>query len=83
MPCAKCGQGTGKQCCLCQNNKGQFKWGTIRVICRRCKDKQEATMIEYEKQVIRTRTLLAGHNFEWRDYEKWKKYWCAQNVNIG
>lgn len=83
MGCAKCGGGgTGKRCCLCSLEKAEnkYKWGATRIVCRKCKEKMEREMKENENFAIRTRTLLAGKNFEWKDLEKWKKYWYVQSV---
>ena len=83
MGCAKCGGGrTGKKCCLCSKDKAleKFKWGTSRLICRRCKDRMEKQMIEQEIMILRTRTLLSGKDFNVKDLKKWKKYWYAKSV---
>lgn len=82
MGCSKCGGGnkSAKKCCLCGKPKGQFLWGNQRKICRKCKKKMEAEMIENENMAIRTRTLLAGKDFNWKELEKWKKYWYAKSV---
>lgn len=80
MGCAKCGGSSGDSCCLCQRGSGVYKWGANKKICTNCKNKQTQDMQENERMAIRTRTLLAGFDFSWKDLRKWKKHWCAKSV---
>ena len=60
-----CGQGASSRCSLCsQGSKKWFPWGRKRKICWRCKEKQEALILEREKLNKRARTLLDGKEFK-------------------
>jgi len=84
MGCARCGGGKrrSQRCCLCGSTSymKKYKWGNKRIICSKCKKKQQELMIENENMAIRTRTLLAGKDFSWQELEKWKKHWYAKSV---
>lgn len=61
MSCSKCGGKGGKRCCLCNHISNKFYcWGVKRMICWRCKEKQELLIAEREKRNEKVKKLLAG-----------------------
>jgi hypothetical protein len=68
MGCAKCGgaKGSGKRCCLCGTTSSgpRFPWGTQRVICKKCKDREEKAMKERKFLAERAEILLSGKDYK-------------------
>jgi len=61
MACAKCGGKSSKRCCLCNHISNKwYAWGAKRMICWRCKEKQELLIKEREKKNAKIKKLLAG-----------------------
>lgn len=59
-----CGQDATSRCNLCsQGSKKWFPWGK-RKICWRCKERQEALIVERTKLNLRARILLDGKEFK-------------------
>lgn len=69
MGCAKCGgKKTGKRCCLCGKIKASatYPWGTNRVICRQCKEREEKLVKERKFLAERAEVLLSGKDYKVR-----------------
>lgn len=59
-----CGQPGNKRCNLCsQGSNKWFPWGK-RQICWRCKERQEALIVERTKLNARARALLDGKDYK-------------------
>lgn len=69
MGCAKCGGNKGKiskRCCLCSKTSAgkRYPWGTQRVICEKCKEREEKLMKERAFLVERAATLMDGKDYK-------------------